>query len=442
MMKFVMMMLFISLMLVKNRMLMFYYNLCYLMSFMTIFMYMYVTTKWSMISLMFGCHYYSIWLFILSFWILSLMMMCLNSLKVVKMLMFLMLLFSLMMFFLSMDLILFYLMFEISLIPTFFLIIYWGVNLERISASYYLLMYMLLVSFPLLIYIFKMYLYGLTLKFSLMLMVMETYDFNFWGYIIIYMAFFIKMPLYIVHIWLPKAHVEAPVYGSMILAGVLLKMGGYGLIRMLELFIKSSLKYNYLIFSVSIVGSMLMGMVCLVQIDMKSLVAYSSVVHMNLILCSMLTLFNFGFLSSYIMMIAHGLCSSGLFYMVNLYYSRSMSRLLILNKGLISKLPTFMLWWFLLCSVNFSFPFSLNFISEILMLMVILNWSSFTLVYLMMICFFSSAYSLYLFSYVYHGGGEEVVMDSYNSGVVKEFLILIMHFFPLLIFLLNLIIFM
>lgn len=441
MIKFVIIILFISLILVKNRILIFYYNLCYLISFITIFIYMYVTTKWRIISLIFGCHYYSIWLFILSFWILRLIIMCLNRLKVVKILIFLMLLFSLIIFFLSIDLILFYLMFEIRLIPTFFLIIYWGVNLERIRASYYLLIYILLVSFPLLIYIFKIYLYGLTLKFRLILIVIETYDFNFWGYIIIYIAFFIKIPLYIVHIWLPKAHVEAPVYGSIILAGVLLKIGGYGLIRILELFIKSRLKYNYLIFRVRIVGRILIGMVCLVQIDIKSLVAYSSVVHINLILCRILTLFNFGFLRRYIMIIAHGLCSSGLFYIVNLYYRRSISRLLILNKGLIRKLPTFILWWFLLCSVNFSFPFSLNFIREILILIVILNWSSFTLVYLIIICFFRRAYSLYLFSYVYHGGGEEVVMDRYNRGVVKEFLILIIHFFPLLIFLLNLIIF-
>nr|YP_010872857.1 NADH dehydrogenase subunit 4 [Pheidole pieli]WGV34046.1 NADH dehydrogenase subunit 4 [Pheidole pieli] len=441
MMKFVLMMMCMNLMLVKNWMLMFYYNLCYLMSFMVIFMYMYKDLKWISISLMFSSDYYSIWLIILSLWILSLMMMCMDDLKIVKMMMFLLLLFSLIMFFLSMDLILFYLMFEISLIPTFFMIVYWGSNLERVNAAYYLLLYMLLISFPLLVYIFKMYLYGLTLKFSLMLLVMEIYEFNFWGYIVIYMAFFIKMPMYIVHVWLPKAHVEAPVYGSMILAGVLLKMGSYGLIRLLEIFFKSSLKYNYIIFSVGIVGSLLVGMACLVQIDMKSLVAYSSVVHMNLMLCSMMTLFNLGFLSSYIMMISHGLCSSGLFYMVNLYYSRTKSRLLILNKGLISKLSIFMLWWFLLCVSNFSFPFSVNFISEILMLMTVMTWDNFMMIYLMMICFFSSAYSLYLFSYVQHGVVNDMG-EIYNSGSIKEFLVLIMHFFPLGMFLLNLIIFM
>nr|AWN56346.1 NADH dehydrogenase subunit 4 [Pheidole obscurithorax] len=172
---------------------------------------------------------------------------------------------------------------------------------------------------------------------------------------------------------------------------------------------------------------MLVSLVCLIQVDMKSLVAYSSVVHMNLMLCSLMTLFNMGYLSSYIMMISHGLCSSGLFYMVNIYYSRSMSRLLILNKGLMSKLSILMLWWFFFCSANFSFPFSMNFISEIMMMMVIVNWDKFLMSYLMLICFMSSVYSLYLFSYVCHGSCsyEESI---YYTGMVKEFLVLIMHF--------------
>nr|AWN56366.1 NADH dehydrogenase subunit 4 [Pheidole tristis] len=432
---------FMSLMMFKNWMMMFYYNLCYFLSFLSIFMYMNSSTSWSMITGMFSSHYYSIWLIILSFWILSLMMMCLDDFVIMKMLMFLILLLMLLMFFLSMDLMLFYFMFEVSLIPTFFLIIYWGSNPERVSAAYYLLLYMLLISFPLLLYIFNLYLYSSTLKFSMMYMWMSNYELSFWGYVIIFMAFYIKMPMYLVHVWLPKAHVEAPVYGSMILAGVLLKMGSYGLIRMLEIFVKSSLKYNYLMFSVGVIGSVLVGLVCIIQIDMKKLVAYSSVVHMNLMLCSLMTLFNLGYLSSYIMMISHGLCSSGLFYMVNIYYSRSMSRLLVLNKGLISKLSKLMLWWFLLCSANFSFPFSLNFVSEILMMMVVINWDNYMLVYMILICFFSSVYSLYLFSYVQHGSGsyDEKI---YYVGVIKEYVVLIMHFFPLIMMMLNLVMFM
>lgn len=239
---------------------------------------------------------------------------------------------------------------------------------------------------------------------------------------------------------MPKAHVEAPVYGSIILAGVLLKIGRYGLIRILEIFIKSRLKYNYLIFSIRIIGRLLVGIVCLVQVDIKSLVAYSSVVHINLILCRIMTLFNLGFLRRYIIIISHGLCSSGLFYIVNIYYRRTTSRLLILNKGLIRKLSVLILWWFLLCSANFSFPFSINFIREILILMVIVNWENLIIIYLVLICFFSRAYSLYLFSYVQHGNFRHDER-AYNVRLIKEFVVLIMHFFPLIMFLLNLIIF-
>lgn len=440
MIKFLLIVVFISIILVKNQILIFYYNLCYLIRFIVIFIYIYKDIKWSIISFIFSCNYYSIWLIILSLWILRLIIMCLDKLRILKILMFLLLLFSLVIFFISIDLILFYLIFEIRLLPTFFLIIYWGANLERLNASYYLLLYILLISFPLLLYIFKIYIYGLTLKFRLILLVIEAYEFNFWGYIIIYMAFFIKMPIYIVHIWLPKAHVEAPVYGSIILAGVLLKIGRYGLIRMLEIFVKSRVKYNYLIFRVRIIGRVLVGIVCLVQVDIKSLVAYSSVVHINLILCRIMTLFNLGFLSRYIIILSHGLCSSGLFYIVNIYYRRRISRLLILNKGLIRKLSILIIWWFLLCSANFSFPFSINFIREILILIVIVNWDNFVIIYLILICFFRRAYSLYLFSYVQHGNFryEEGV---YNVRIIKEFMVLIIHFFPLIIFLLNLVIF-
>lgn len=432
---------FISMIIDKNKILIFYYNLCYLIRFMIIFIYMFKDVKWNIISMRFRCHYYSIWLIILSLWILRLIIICLNNLRKIKIIIFLLLLISLIMFFISIDLILFYLIFEIRLIPTFFLIVYWGVNLERLNASYYLLLYMLLISFPLLLYIFKIYLYGITLKFSLILIVIEYYEFRFWGYIIIYIAFFIKIPIYVVHVWLPKAHVEAPVYGSIILAGVLLKIGRYGLIRILEIFIKRRIKYNYLIFRVRIVGRILVGIVCLVQVDIKRLVAYSSVVHINLILCRIMTLYNLGFLRRYIIIISHGLCSSGLFYIVNIYYRRTMRRLLILNKGLIRKLSILILWWFILCSANFSFPFSINFIREIIILIVIINWDSFIIIYLVLICFFRSAYSLYLFSYVRHG--EENYREGvyYLGCIIKEYLIVIIHFFPLIIFLLNLVIF-
>uniref|UniRef100_UPI0030023818 NADH dehydrogenase subunit 4 n=1 Tax=Mycetophylax simplex TaxID=341688 RepID=UPI0030023818 len=444
MMKFIMMIVFMNFMTLNNKMIMFYYNLCYIMSLMMIFMIINKNINWFNISMNMGLNYYSIMLIILSVWIISLMFMCLNkmeSMLIIKLLMFINMLLLLVMYFSFMDLFLFYLIFEVSLIPTFFLIVYWGVNPERVSAVFYMMIYMLLISFPLLVYIFDMYMYGCTMKFSLMVKIMENYSCSFWSFLMIYMSFFIKMPIYSFHIWLPKAHVEAPVYGSMILAGVLLKMGSYGMIRLMEMFIKMSLKYSFMVFSVSIVGSALMSILCLVQVDMKSLVAYSSVVHMNLMMCSLMIFFKLSTLGGYIMMVSHGLCSSGMFYIVNLYYVRSGSRLLFLNKGMVNNLPSLILWWFMFCVINFSFPLSLNFISEMLMLMSILNWNFSMLLFLMFICFFSSAYSLYLFSYIYHGKNMYYENKVYNC-LLKEYMVMIMHLFPLIMYLLNLIFFM
>jgi len=440
MIKFIFIVLFINFILINNNLIIFYYNLCYFIRFLIIFIYIFKNLIYRSMRLFFGQEFYSLWLFILRIWIIGLMMIRVEEIDKLKILVFINLLLILITFFSIIDLLIFYFLFEIRLIPTFFLIVYWGRNPERLSAAYYLIIYILMVSFPLLLYLFKIYMFRMTLKFDLLKLLIVYYSFGVWEFFIIFTSFFIKMPIYIIHIWLPKAHVEAPVYGSMILAGILLKIGRYGIIRLLEIFFKVVINYRYLIFSVRIIGRLLVRLRCLIQVDIKRLVAYSSVVHINLILCSLLTLTKLGILSRYIIIISHGLCSSGLFYIVNLYYSRTFRRLLLLNKGILIQLPTITIWWFLLCSANFSFPISLGFISEILILISLLRWDIFLMIYLFIICLFRRAYSLYLFSYVQHG--EMILINlKFSIGTIKEFIVLIIHFFPLSIFLLNLIIF-
>lgn len=441
MIKFVIVIIFINFIIIYgNKIIIFYYNLCYLFRFIMIFIFIYKDVEWLNINMRLGLNNYSMLLMILRLWILGLIFICLEKFNKLKLLIFINILVVLILFFIFIDLILFYLIFEIRIIPTFFLIIYWGKNPERLRAGYYIIIYILLISFPLLVYIFDMYIYGITFKFNLIVIIMGNYNFTLWGFLIIYIAFFIKIPIYLFHIWLPKAHVEAPVYGSIVLAGVLLKIGGYGLIRLLEIYYKVRMKYNYLIFRVRIIGGIMVGILCLVQIDIKRIVAYSSVVHINLILCRLITLYKVGVVGSYIIIISHGLCSSGIFYMVNLYYERTGRRLLILNKGIVRNLPVVIIWWFIFCIINFSFPLSLRFLGEIIILIRILNWDIFILIYLRLICFFRAAYSLYLCSYVYHGNNIYYENKIYYSNL-KEYFILIIHFFPLLIYLLNLLIY-
>nr|YP_009735109.1 NADH dehydrogenase subunit 4 [Acropyga fuhrmanni]QBG38598.1 NADH dehydrogenase subunit 4 [Acropyga fuhrmanni] len=442
MMKMIIVMLFMFLFTLFNKKLMFFYNFIYLMSFMNLFKIMYKEEIYQTISFFFGLDLYSYFMLMLSLWILSLSFMIIdNKLKFYKdykekLFVFLFMLIILIIFFASLNLLLFYLMFELSLIPMFVMVIYWGFNYERVSAAYYLLMYTMFISMPLFIYLFKLLkFYG---SFDLILLMIEkiSLDWGVWDYMVLFMAFYIKLPIYIFHVWLPKAHVEAPVYGSMILAAILLKLGSYGLLRFFKMFMFISVKYNYLIFSVGMIGSLIMSFVCLIQIDMKKLVAYSSVVHMNILLCSLLTLKNLGTISAYILMISHGLCSSGLFFMVNLYYERSLSRLMFLNKGMMSVFFSLSFWWFILCVTNFSFPFSLNFFSEIFMINVIISWEMMMMIMIMMICFFSSAYSLYLYSYIQYG--LICFEEKFFMVYIKDLMVLYIHISPLFLFIFNL----
>lgn len=425
-----------------NKKNIFYYNLSFFLRFIIIFKFIFKDNLWINLRYMVGFDYYSFFLLILRIWIIGLIFITIQKDREKenykeKLLVFLIIFIILIVFFSSLNLIIFYLIFELRLIPTFIVIIYWGINYERLRAAYYLLIYTIFISLPLFVYILKLYKLNWRLDLNLLnIYLLRNYSIGVWDYLVLFLAFYIKIPMFLFHIWLPKAHVEAPVYGSIILAAILLKLGRYGLVRFMEIFMRESIKFNYIIFGICIVGSIVVSLTCLVQIDIKRLVAYSSVVHINILICSILTLIKLGFVRAYIIIISHGLCSSGLFFIVNLYYERTHRRGVFFNKGMINLLPSLRMWWFILCAANFSFPFSLNFLREIFIIRVVVRWDIFIIIYLIIICFFSRAYSLYLYSYVQHG----ILYQEMKVFLInfKEFIILIIHVYPLIFILLNL----
>nr|YP_010354161.1 NADH dehydrogenase subunit 4 [Penicillifera lactea]UOG84821.1 NADH dehydrogenase subunit 4 [Penicillifera lactea] len=438
MMKFLFMMLFMfPLCLMKNM-----FWMVQMMLFFMMFLFMNLNLNimnFNNMSYMFSCDLISFGLILLSIWICSLMIMASeNLLKMNFFMNFFMfnVIFLLIMLYLTfsvMNLLLFYLFFEGSLIPTLLLIIGWGYQPERIQAGMYLLFYTLFGSLPLLMGI--IYIFG---EFNtMMIYFLKFYNMNlYFMYISMIFAFLVKMPMYFVHLWLPKAHVEAPVSGSMILAGIMLKLGGYGLLRVMIYLQEINLKLNYIWIIISLLGGLYISMKCFCQVDMKSLIAYSSVAHMSLVIGGIMIMNYWGYIGSFILMISHGLCSSGMFCLANINYERLHSRSLFINKGMMNFMPSMSLWWFLLLSSNMAAPPSLNLMGEISLINSMVSWSNISMILLMLISFFSAGYSLYLYSYTQHGK-YFCGLYSFYTGVSREYLLLILHWYPLNILILK-----